>query len=264
MGLIFILFITSQPSFAGNRGYLPPRKKVGLSKQQIAWDEERKKLLEVLPLYLGEEDIIKVNVLLHPELSGEFTIGYNGTITLPLTGEEVTVAGCTKDQIRDILKKKLSEYIEEPVVTVEVVYYGSKQVMILGEVPQPGMYPLGGKSVGYGLSGVYSFRGSIRTLKDLLIAAGIPTKRAALRRVLVITPSYIGKPKVKRVDVFRMLYQGYYRDNIVLNPGDIVYVPTTIPAYIGDQIGNFLGPILGAVGTTRSAVTSAAAVGAGE
>ena len=90
--------------------------------------------------------------------------------------------------------------------------------------------------------GTYSFTGR-DTLLKVLVKAG-PNNIAWTSRVKVIRPSPL---KANRreivVDVKEMLDTGDTRMNILLEPGDIVYVPPTPLGWIGLKIRELLSPV---------------------
>jgi len=89
---------------------------------------------------LGSGDKVKVTVYQEPDLSGEFEVGGNGRVALPLIGE-VQALGITVPDLEDRIEAKLKGegYLLEPRVNVEVLNY--RPFFILGEVNKPGSYP---------------------------------------------------------------------------------------------------------------------------
>lgn len=174
---------------------------------------------------LGKGDIVDIQVRNNPEFSGKFAVGPDGNIQFTFVGD-VKAEGLTKVELRDVLVKELGKYIKIPEVDVTVAAYLSKFVYIIGEVGRPGKYPMQGDTV---------------SLRDLLVGAGLPTREAALRRVFIITPD-AKKPKVKKVDIYKLLYKGVLKDNLALKPDQVVVVSATIPAEINRALGVLLEP----------------------
>lgn len=87
---------------------------------------------------LGIGDVIKVTVFGHTDLSGEFTVEPNGTISYPLI-QTIPAAGYTTNDLQTALTQKLHpNYLVDPKVSVEILSY--RNMYILGEVQQPGKY----------------------------------------------------------------------------------------------------------------------------
>ncbi len=88
---------------------------------------------------LGPGDSIRVVVFGENDLSGDFGIGTNGTVALPLIGA-VHAAGKTPGELESTIAAALSpNYVRDPRVSVEVLKY--RPFFILGEVKAPGSYP---------------------------------------------------------------------------------------------------------------------------
>jgi polysaccharide export outer membrane protein len=90
---------------------------------------------------IGAGDVLQVAVWREDNLSQRVMVRPDGKITLPLVAE-LAVAGKTPLEVRDILQKSYSAYIEHPAVMVTVVEMNSQVVYILGEVQRPGAYPM--------------------------------------------------------------------------------------------------------------------------
>lgn len=87
---------------------------------------------------LGPGDQLRITVFNEAELTGQFVVGSQGTISYPLVGD-VRAAGLTIPEFSESLSQALREYIRQPNVSVEVANY--RPFFILGEVQRPGTYP---------------------------------------------------------------------------------------------------------------------------
>ena len=88
---------------------------------------------------LDAGDRIKLTVFNEAGLSGEFTIGADGNVSLPLIGA-VAAKGRTIDEVSADTRDRLADgYLRTPKVSGEVVLY--RPFFILGEVTAPGPYP---------------------------------------------------------------------------------------------------------------------------
>lgn len=88
---------------------------------------------------LGAGDKVRVTVFNEPNLSGDFSVGADGTVSLPLIGD-IPAAGKTTQLVADEFARKLgSGYLLNPSVAMEVSAY--RPFFILGEVEKPGQYP---------------------------------------------------------------------------------------------------------------------------
>lgn len=94
---------------------------------------------EVAEYRLGPADKVRITVFGEAALTGEFVVGGNGKISMPLIGD-VQAAGLTITALQDSISAALSQgYIKEPRVSGEIMTY--RPFYILGEVNKPGEYP---------------------------------------------------------------------------------------------------------------------------
>jgi polysaccharide export outer membrane protein len=93
----------------------------------------------VLSYRLGEGDKVKMTVFNEPTLSGEFTVGAEGTLSLPLIGA-VPARGRTIEEVAGDARARFGDgYLRTPKISAEVSLY--RPFYILGEVSAPGLYP---------------------------------------------------------------------------------------------------------------------------
>jgi polysaccharide biosynthesis/export protein len=87
---------------------------------------------------LGPGDQLRITVFNEADLTGQYIVGSQGTISYPLVGE-LRAAGLTVAEFSDSLRQALLQFIRQPNVSVEVANY--RPFFILGEVQRPGTYP---------------------------------------------------------------------------------------------------------------------------
>ncbi len=158
---------------------------------------------------LGPMDVIDIRVFDEPELSGEYRIDADGTLTFPFLGA-VAVAGLTPNETAGTLTDGLSEgYLVQPVVSVFVKEVNSRRIFVLGQVEKPGAFP-------------YS---DGMTVVEAIALAGGEEGGGVLRRTKVARR--IDGQEVKfTVDVTRIT-NGDAPD-VELMPSDIVFVPSSL------------------------------------
>ena len=175
---------------------------------------------------LGRDDVIRVDVRGQPEFSGVFAVGFDGRMQYNYLGD-IPIAGLTKFEVQQVLEKLLQRYIRVPQVNVMIVAYNSKVVYVIGEVNNPGKFIM---------------RGDAIKLREAILAAGLPTDRAALSRVHVIKPD-LDHPQVRVINVKRILYQGQLKDDIDLTAGEIVVLPSTVLSAVNSFLTGLLSPV---------------------
>ncbi len=189
---------------------------------------------------LGAGDVLEIEVIRHPEVSGQYVINNEGNIQYEFVGD-IPVADKTKDEVRDILAKQLSAYIISPEVTVKIVGYNSKIVYVIGEVGAPGKIFM---------------RGDAITVHEALVQAGLPLLSAKTTAGRVITPAQDGQATIRKVNIYKLLYNGDLRENLVMRPGDTLYVPPTFLAKTMRVLQPIAAPIGTATGTGRAVMTT--------
>ncbi|MBU6471841.1 MAG: polysaccharide biosynthesis/export family protein [Alphaproteobacteria bacterium] len=75
-----------------------------------------------------------------PAASG-FKVNPDGTIYFPYAGT-VAVAGQTTEEIRADLARRMTPYIQNPQITVDVAQFNSQNYQVAGVVAKPGLYPI--------------------------------------------------------------------------------------------------------------------------
>jgi polysaccharide biosynthesis/export protein len=90
---------------------------------------------------IGAQDTLSIKVWREQDFTGFYTVRPDGKITIPLLGD-VQASGLTPEHLGDQLKQGLSNYINNPDVSVSLQTVGSKKFYITGEVNRPGEYTL--------------------------------------------------------------------------------------------------------------------------
>ena len=149
-------------------------------------------------------DELTIYVAGEPELTGAFKVDRDGSIVMPLV-KQFKIAGLDTVEAKKSLSKALSEYIVEPQVSVNVKSAALTSVLVMGEVLKPG-------AVGVLASG---------RLRDALLISGGPVPG---RGQNVVSFLRAGKSKVINID--KLLSGTDEDDNVVLQDGDVLYVPS--------------------------------------
>ena len=92
---------------------------------------------------LGAGDQLQIELLDLPELSGEFTIGPDGTLYLPRL-RALQVEGLTIEELRLFLTEQFRPYVRQPEVFITPIGYRPVRVYVGGEVARPGYYTIRG------------------------------------------------------------------------------------------------------------------------
>jgi|Deesub1362A_J573_1020465.scaffolds.fasta_scaffold00162_7 polysaccharide export outer membrane protein len=186
---------------------------------------EKIKPVRLSEFTIGPGDTIEIMVWRHNDLSKKIRVDQYGRLVYPPIGE-IEVNGISISRLRDIIKEGLSKYFVDPKVSISVVSIYSQKVYVLGEVKRPG---------------VFNFTMPIRAIEAVSLAGGF-TPDAKGESVIVIRGDR-KKPELIRLDLESVFKGGNIKQNIYLQAGDIVYVPST---YISDvsKFARYLSDIL--------------------
>jgi polysaccharide biosynthesis/export protein len=172
------------------------------------------------PFTLGPGDKVEITLVGDPTSKSITVVGPDGKLYFSLL-PGIDVWGLTLDQAKAQLEIGLAKYMRErPQVSLVLREVESKQVWVLGRVQAPGLYPL---STPLTLLEALSLAGGTISLSAFQQqeAAGASDELADLRRSFVLRDG-----KRLPVDFARLLQQGDLSQNIYLQAGDFVYLPT--------------------------------------
>jgi polysaccharide export outer membrane protein len=169
---------------------------------------------------LGSGDAIRISVFQNPDMLLETRVSEAGTITFPLLGS-VRIGGLSisdaEQRIADALKK--GNFVKQPQVTIVVLKVTGNQASVLGQVNQPGRYPL--EVADTRLTDLLAnARGVASTGGDTVVLSGVRGGKAF--RLEVDLPTLFGA-------------NGREQDVVVLN-GDVLWVDRFPMIYIYGEV----------------------------
>lgn len=131
-----------------------------------------------------------------------YTVDNNGEITLPMLGK-VSVAGLTRVEAIEKIRKELSQYIKDPGVNIN---FNNFRISVLGEVARPGSFIMPTERV---------------TVLEALGMAGDLTIRGVRENILLVR-EVNGEKTMHRLDLTKQntLNSPYY----YLAQNDVIYV----------------------------------------
>ncbi len=152
-------------------------------------------------------DILEISVWKEPDLQREVLVRPDGGISFPLVGD-VDTTGLSVNSLATVIKKRISTYIPDPVVTASLKQMMGNRIYVIGKVNKPGEFPI--------------IR-NVDVMQALSMAGGINPfgqgdEITILRRVDGVQQSI--PFDYDDVESGRDLEQ-----NIILRPGDVVVVP---------------------------------------
>jgi len=158
---------------------------------------------------IGPEDVIEVSVWKSPDLSTTIMVRPDGMISLPLIGD-IQASSHTAKELKEEIAQKLTEYKQDPIVSIIVKEANSQAIYVTGEVARPGKYPLRSET----------------TIVQAITLAGGFTQWADKDQIVIIRKSPMN-PEGNR---FTLKYSDIVsgknmKANILLKAGDSVIVP---------------------------------------
>lgn len=156
---------------------------------------------------IGVDDVLVIMFWRDKDMSSEVVVRPDGRITLPLINDIVAV-GLTPDQLREVVIKEASRFVEEPSPNIVVKTINSRKVFITGEVARPGPYGLSGPTT---------------VLQLIAMAGGL--REYARKGDIVIMRSEAGKVSTFLFDYSAVIKLKKLQQNILLKPGDTIVVP---------------------------------------
>lgn len=164
---------------------------------------------------LGPGDVIEVSVLGNDEFKTRARVRSDGTIPLPFLGN-VPVQGQTPSSFAQRVGAALTSggYYTAPVMSVEVVSYASRYVIVLGAVASPGLQPV---DRDYRLSEILARVGGVR---------GDGADYVQLRRA---------SGEELKLD-FNEIAMGGPNEDPLVSAGDKIFVPIAETFYIYGQV----------------------------
>ena len=170
---------------------------------------------------IGPGDTIRITVYQSPDLSMETRVNETGAISYPLLGR-VQLAGLTVTAAEQHLASELKrrEFVKDPQVQIVVTQVRANQVNVLGQVGRPGRYPL--DLTGMRLTEVLALAGGI--------VAGVGSD------TVVVTTTRDGKSIRREVDMPRLFQPGSGVEDIVITPGDTIFVDRAPQIYLYGEI----------------------------
>ncbi len=162
---------------------------------------------------LGPLDQITIHVWRNPELSAEdIQVRPDGRITIPLVRDLVAV-GKTPSELETDITERLSQYIEQPIVSVIVNEFNGalpQQIRITGAGAQPAALP---------------YRAGMTALDAMIAVGGLGEFAAGNRATLTRYNVETSSSEEYRLRLKDLLNRGDASANVALKPGDTISIP---------------------------------------
>ncbi len=164
---------------------------------------------------IGPLDKLTIHVWRNDELGAEVQVRPDGRITTPLVADMPAV-GKTPTMLAEDIRLQLSQYIEDPLVTVIVNEFAgtfSQQVRIVGATAEPASIP---------------YRANMTLLDAMIAVGGLSEYAAGNRARLIRFDRRSGEQNEYNLRLSDLLRRGDSEANVMLMPGDVIIIPESM------------------------------------
>jgi len=152
-------------------------------------------------------DTIELIVTQRQDLSGEYKIGPDGTLALPLGGN-IELKNLTREQAEREIETRLKKYYSPISLILKIKTFQSNAFyVIMGQVKEAGVYPIVNR---------------ISLLKALGTAKGF-TQEADLNNIQLIRNA--PEKQVIQIDLNEVMQNGDFSQDYILQKDDMIFVP---------------------------------------
>jgi polysaccharide export outer membrane protein len=161
------------------------------------------------PRYLlGIGDTIEISFRFTPEFDQAVTIQPDGFINLRDL-PDMRIVGKSLPELNKMLQKAYSSILHDPVITLKLKDFEKPYFIAGGQVEHPGKYDL---------------RGITTAIQAVEIAGGFKNS-SKHSQVLLFRRLSDQWTEVKEIDMKAMLKSGDLSEDLILKPGDLIFVP---------------------------------------
>ncbi|TMM50027.1 XrtA/PEP-CTERM system exopolysaccharide export protein [Qipengyuania marisflavi] len=162
---------------------------------------------------IGPLDQLTIHVWRNPELGAEkIQVRPDGRITIPLV-KDMPAVGKTPSMLEEDIRLQLSQYIEDPLVSVIVNEFAgtfSQQIRIVGATEKPASLP---------------YRANMTVLDAMIAVGGMSEFAAGNRAKLIRFDKQVGRQREFALRLTDLLKHGDSKANVLLQPGDVIIIP---------------------------------------
>ena len=161
---------------------------------------------------IGPLDELTVFVWRNPELGAQVQVRPDGRITTPLI-TDMPAVGKTPSMLAEDIKLQLSQYIQDPLVSVIVNKFAgtfSQQVRVVGATEKPASLP---------------YRANMTLLDAMIAVGGLSEYASGNRAKLIRFDKESGTQKEFAIRLGDLLKRGDSKANVMLMPGDVIIIP---------------------------------------
>jgi len=181
--------------------------------------------------HIESGDILELSFRYTPEFDQEVTVQPDGFVQLKGIQNDMHIQGLTVPEVIESLKKAYVNVLHDPVISVVLRDFEKPYFIAGGQVGKPGKYDL---------------RGTTTATQAIAIAGGF-SDFSKSSQVLLFRHYSDDLVEVKVLNLHRVLKDKTYREDLQLQPGDMLFVPKTFMAKIDrflprSSLGTYFSP----------------------
>lgn len=164
---------------------------------------------------IGPMDELTIFVWRNPELGAKVSVRPDGRITIPLI-TDMPAVGKTPSMLQQDIQLQLSQYIQDPLVSVIVNRFAgtfSEQIRIVGATTKPASLP---------------YRANMTILDAMIAVGGLSEYASGNRAKLIRYDKATGHQKEYALRLGDLLKKGDSKANVMLMPGDVIIIPESM------------------------------------
>lgn len=179
---------------------------------------------------LRKGDSFDLDMEFSPEFNQTVVVQPDGYITLKGVGS-LHAEGQTIPELTDTVKNAYRKILHDPVIAISLKDFEKPYFIATGQVEKPGKYEI---------------RSDLNITEAVALAGGF-TEKAKHSQVVLFRPLAEGGYESKLINVKKLLKERNLSEDLLVQPGDLVYVPQNQlskirPFLPNSSMGAYLGP----------------------
>jgi len=164
---------------------------------------------------IGPLDELTIFVWRNPELGARVQVRPDGRITTPLISD-IPAVGKTPSMLSEDIRLQLSQYIQDPLVSVIVNKFAgtfSQQIRVVGASGKAASLP---------------YRANMTLLDAMIAVGGLNEYAAGNRAKLIRFNKQTGHQQEFAIHLGDLVKKGESKANVMLMPGDVIIIPESV------------------------------------
>ena len=154
-------------------------------------------------------DVLEIQYRYSPEFNQTVTVQPDGYVSLEIGGD-LKIAGLTIEQTRQVILRRASARLREPVATIVLKEFQKPYFVVAGEVTQPGKIEM---------------RERVTAIQAIMLAGGMKETARSSQVVVFRRINSSDMAEVKLLNLKSIRRTSDLENDLTLQPGDMVYVP---------------------------------------